>query len=59
MNSEKIPFKGDIDWAILAACLAVGFVSGLAANWWWSRRTAAAREKEDGEPRVAMTFPFL
>ena len=55
---DKTCFTGEIDWSTAVACVAIGFLSGVLANYWWAKRRAA-REDGDGQPRIAMTFPFL
>lgn len=57
-QADPAHLPDDIDWITMIGCLAIGFLAGVAAHSWWSRKVAAAEEKEDSTPRIAETFPF-
>jgi len=61
MNREadinKTGFTVDIDLTAAVACVAVGFLTGFLANYWWAKRRA--RRDADGDHHIALTFPFL
>ena len=57
MDAEK--FVEDVDWGVVMGCVAVGFLSGILANWWWNRRQAERRKDGDQkEQRIALTYPL-